>query len=430
MAWFSLPAERTRVPDEFHDLIRRAYRTRKTRARIIVDDCLGAPPALPPPAPTPCAPKCWRNVLHHLALVYRVTLETGRSLTDDDLEPSRKLARLRASQDVPLGEFLTFFLVGLTVVWDHLIGARRRESGVASPAARSRGSDHLQPDAAHDRPHRGLRRGARAPVPISRAGRRRLLSAPALRGCDGERARSARSIARDSPRRVAHGRHLRSGHFGLGAKAPASDPATSGATWRLACRRAETWVGRYREGFVGLLAEDPDPDALAAAAEGFSATERARRPRRRRTARSPGCDRSAREAVRAFRIGAIRAPAAAGPPLRRRRGARSRRRRLSHGRRLRAPRARFPVATPRREEDLPRDAAPALPRTAIASSSRRRPSPSIPTRSRIASSRSAGALVIDLAGRRGPPARAPRAADPRCPSLCLPRPPPRRRAPS
>jgi sugar diacid utilization regulator len=73
-----------------------------------------------------------RSVLHHLALFYRVTLETGRSLTTEDLEPSRRLARRRAGQGVPLGEFLTFFQIGLTVIWEHLMadagrGASLRE---------------------------------------------------------------------------------------------------------------------------------------------------------------------------------------------------------------------------------------------------------------------------------------------------------------
>jgi DNA-binding PucR family transcriptional regulator len=64
-------------------------------------------------------------------------------------------------------------------------------------------------------------------------------------------------------------------------------------------------VGRSREGFVALLGEDPDPKALAAAAEELLGDES------RAGLGSPGRDlagvrRSAREALRALRIGAIR----------------------------------------------------------------------------------------------------------------------------
>ena len=127
------------MSDEFHELIRRAYRTRQTRARIIIDDCLELVPHYRR-LPDSLLAEVRRNVLHHLALFYRVTLEIGRSLTDADLEPSRKLARLRASQDIPLGEFLTFFLVGLTVVWKHLMA-----SVGENPALRARLLDRVEP---------------------------------------------------------------------------------------------------------------------------------------------------------------------------------------------------------------------------------------------------------------------------------------------
>ena len=115
-----LRAELTRAPDELHDLIRRAYRTRQTQARLIVSLCLerlphyqGIPEAL--------LAEVRKSVLHHLEIFYRVTLETGRPLTDEHLATSLETARLRASQGVPLGEFLTFFLVGLTMAWEHLM---------------------------------------------------------------------------------------------------------------------------------------------------------------------------------------------------------------------------------------------------------------------------------------------------------------------
>ena len=67
---------------------------------------------------------------------------------------------------------------------------------------------------------------------------------------------------------------------------------------------AEIWVGRYREGFVGLLGEDPDSDVLAAAAEGFFGDE-ARVGLGSAGREIAGVRRSAREALRALQIGAI-----------------------------------------------------------------------------------------------------------------------------
>jgi purine catabolism regulator len=70
---------------------------------------------------------------------------------------------------------------------------------------------------------------------------------------------------------------------------------------------AETWFGRTGEGFVGLLPEDPDPDALATTAESLLGADG------RVGIGSAGLGvlgflRSAREAVRALRIGVILRP--------------------------------------------------------------------------------------------------------------------------
>ena len=67
---------------------------------------------------------------------------------------------------------------------------------------------------------------------------------------------------------------------------------------------AEIWVGRYREGFVGLLGEDPDPGVLAAAAEG-ALGDAARVGLGSAGCGIAGVRRSGREAVRALEIGAI-----------------------------------------------------------------------------------------------------------------------------
>ena len=117
-----LPPERARVPDELHELIRKAHRSRRSRARIIVDDCLDRLPHYRH-LPDSLLAEVEASILHHLGLLYRVTLGIGRPLSSDDLEYSREISRKRAAQGVPLGEFLTFFLVGLTVAWEHLIAS-------------------------------------------------------------------------------------------------------------------------------------------------------------------------------------------------------------------------------------------------------------------------------------------------------------------
>ena len=290
------------MPDEFHDLIRKAYRTRKTRARMIVDDCLEHVPHYRC-LPESLLAEVQRNVLRHLALFYRVTLETGRSLTDADLEPSRKLARLRGSQDIPLGEFLTFFFVGLTVVWKHLM-----ESVGENPALRARLLDRVEPIISNQTQLMTALTEAYVEE-RERLSRFReqdlddffqlLLSEEAMENALEARGR-ALGIPLGEPRSIAiFGRATSAGSEGAGV---ALEDVRSELAGRMPA--AEVWVGRYREGFVGLLGEDPDPDVLAAVAKGLLGEEA------RVGLGSAGCEiagvrRSGREAMRALEIGAI-----------------------------------------------------------------------------------------------------------------------------
>jgi hypothetical protein len=108
------------TPRGLRDLARRAHRTRRTRARIIIEQSFEILPHYRAVSGARLA-AVRRSVLHHLGLFYNVTLATGRALTAEDLEPSRQVARRRAAEGVPLGEFLTFFQIGLTVIWEHLM---------------------------------------------------------------------------------------------------------------------------------------------------------------------------------------------------------------------------------------------------------------------------------------------------------------------
>jgi sugar diacid utilization regulator len=289
------------VPDEFHELIRRAYRTAQSRARIIVDDCLELVPHYRR-LPDSLLAEVRGNVLHHLALFYRVTLETGRTLTDEDLEPSRKLARLRASQDVPLGEFLTFFLVGLPVIWKDLMA-----SVADNPALRSQLLDRVEPIISNQTQLMTALTEAYVEE-RERLSRFReqdlddffqlLLSEEAMENALEVRAR-ALGIPFDEPRSIAI--FARATSAGSEGASVGLEDVRRDLAGRMPA--AEIWVGRYREGFVGLLGEDPDPDVLAAAAEGFLGEE-ARVGLGSAGREIAGVRRSAREALRAFQIGA------------------------------------------------------------------------------------------------------------------------------
>ncbi len=290
------------MPDEFHDLIRRAYRTRRTRARIIIDECLEHVPHYRS-LPDSLLADVRRNVLHHLALFYRVTLETGRPLTDADLEPSRKLARLRASQDVPLGEFLTFFLVGLTVIWKHLMASLGE-----NPALRARLLDRVAPIISNQTQLMTALTEAYVEERERLSHFREqdlddffqlLFSEEAMENALEARAR-ALGISFGEPRSIAiFGRATSAGGEGAGI---GLEDVRRDLAGRMPA--AEIWSGRYREGFVCLLGEDPDSDVLAAAAEGFFGDE-ARVGLGSAGREIAGVRRSAREAMRALRIGAI-----------------------------------------------------------------------------------------------------------------------------
>lgn len=288
------------MPDELHDLIERAYRTRRTRARIIVEECLERLPHYRG-TPEPLLAEVRRNVLHHLALLYRVTLETGRPLGPEDLEFSRQLARMRAAQGVPLGEFLTFFLVGLTRAWEHLIASAGEDPGlrdqlVGRVSAVISNQTQLMTALTEayveerERLSRFREQDLDDLVQL-------LLAEEALPNVLEARARSL-GIALDEPRALAI--------FSLptAARTEGTSVGPDDLRRRLAARlpTAEVWVGRSREGFVAVLPEAPEPKALASSVEDLLGEE-ARVGLGRAGTGVEGLRRSAREALRALRIG-------------------------------------------------------------------------------------------------------------------------------
>ncbi|HKC50925.1 MAG TPA: helix-turn-helix domain-containing protein [Myxococcota bacterium] len=280
--------------------MRRAHRSRRSLANAIIAECVERLPHYRDLSDSFLA-EVRKSVVHHLALFYDVTLDSGRALTDEDLAFSRRVARLRASQGVPIEEFLTFFLVGLTVAWRDLM------AGVGEdPVLRTRLLD-LVTAVIVNQTHLMTALTAAYVEERQRLSRFReqdqddfvqlLLADEAVESAIESRARVL-GIALDETRSIAI--FAASSTNGGAATGVAADDLRRELAERL--RGVDVRVGRARQGFVALLAPDPDPKLLAAAAEvrfgqagrvGFG---------------SSGCGvaglrRSAREALRALEIG-------------------------------------------------------------------------------------------------------------------------------
>ena len=295
-----LPRERARVPDELHELIQKAHRTRRSRARIIVENCLDRLPHYRH-LPDSLLAEVQESILHHLGLLYRVTLEVGRPLASDDLEYSRQIARKRAAQGVPLGEFLTFFLVGLTVAWEHLIAGagddpRLRDQLLERVSVVISNQTQLMTVLTEAYVEERERRSRFREQDLDDFVQ--LLLAPEAVPNVLEVRAAALGIALDEPRVVAIlGR--------AGSSAGLAGIGPEDVRRRLTARLlgAEVFVGRSREGFVALLPAAAKPKALAATAEDLLGDGG------RVGVGNPGRDleglrRSACEALRALRIGA------------------------------------------------------------------------------------------------------------------------------
>jgi sugar diacid utilization regulator len=284
------------VPEELSKLVQAAYRTRRARARLILDDCLARLPHYRQ-LPEPLMAEVRQSILHHLAVLYRITLQTGRALTDQDLEYSRQTARRRAAQGVPLGDFLTFFLVGLTRAWEHLIA----EAG-DDPQLRDRLLERVSAVISNQTQLMTALTEAYVEERERRSRFREqdlddffqlLLAEEAVPNLLEARA-AALGIGLDEPRAIAI--------FGPPGAGPAIAPED--LRRRLAARLlgADVWVGRSRDGFVALLPDAPDPKALGAAADGLLGGE-VRVGVGRSGSDIDGLRRSAHEALRALRIG-------------------------------------------------------------------------------------------------------------------------------
>jgi hypothetical protein len=287
----SRPRRARPAPRALRELIQRVQRTRGTRARIIIDQSFGILPHYRGVSGARLA-AIRRSVLHHLGLFYNVTLATGRALTAADLEPSRQVARRRAAEGVPLGEFLTFFQIGLTVIWEHLMAT------------------------AGDQP--ALRQLLLDRVGAVISNQTQLMTA-LVEAYVEERERLSRFRERDLDELLsllvsdeAPDALLEARAESLGLPldeelAAAAFPLGSDGERDLRRRLAEAlgasrlWLGRTREGFVAVLAGEPQleprlADAVAAADRhaGIGASGRGLASLRRST----------REALRALRIGA------------------------------------------------------------------------------------------------------------------------------
>jgi sugar diacid utilization regulator len=291
-----VPPEASPVARELSRLIRRAYRSRHTRARLIVAQCLER---LPYYRRLPAARliDVHRSVLHHLALFYRVTLETGRPLTDGDLERSRQIARQRAAQGAPLGDFLSFFQVGLTVIWRHLMALVGRDPELRAQllarvdailANQAQLMTALVEAYVEERDRRARFRDEDVDDFF-----RLLLADDAMDEVVAAQARAI-GVPLDEPRTVAVIRPSKADVRPAEVQRLLADPTCGGVAW----------VGRARDGLVTLLPDALDVPALGAALAPVCGDDT------RVGVGGPGHDvdglrRAAREAVRALRIAVL-----------------------------------------------------------------------------------------------------------------------------
>ena len=289
--------------EELHDLIERAHRSRRSRANAIIADCAERLPHYRQ-LPKALLADVRRSVMHHLVLFYRVTLEIGRPLSDEDLVFSRRLARLRAAQGVPMGELLTFFLVGLTTAWRDLM-ADVRENAMLRTRLLDRVTAVISNQTqlmtalteAYVEERERLSRFREQDLDDFA---HLLLADDAVESVIESRAR-ALEIGLDAPRAVAVFAPS-SATDGIASSVAADDLRLELAA---RMRGADVRVARAREGFVALLAADPEPKSLAAAAEALLG-EAGRVGLGSAGSGVTGLRRSAREALRALRIGASR----------------------------------------------------------------------------------------------------------------------------
>jgi hypothetical protein len=298
-----LPADRTDVPVALLQQIRRAARTRGSRARVILDHSLEELPHYRG-LPEEMVEEIARSVRRHLAMFYRVTLDAGRPLTDEDLEPSRETARQRAGQGVPLGEFLMFFHVGLRVAWEDMI----RRVG-ADPVLRAGLLDRV---AAVIR-NQQLLMTALTEAYVRESERlsrfrdrdvddffRLLLSGDAVPHVVETRLAALGIDPSQACTVAVFGSALGEG------PAPGVEPGDV-QRHRLALDPgSEIRVGRCREGFAALLGDAPDPKQLAAATESLFGREV--RVGLGTVQAGDALRGSARQALRALRLGLLLQP--------------------------------------------------------------------------------------------------------------------------
>jgi len=296
---------RVREPgeDEFHALVERAHRNRRRLANEILLECLGRLPHYRDMPPEFLA-DVRRSVVHHLSLFYRVTLDAGRPLSDDDLAFSRQLARLRATQGVPMGPFLTYFLVGLLATAWRELTAQVGDDPVLRARLLERVSVIIQnqtqlmaalTEAYVEERERVSRFRAQDFDDFARL----LLADDARAGAIEARARSL-AIALDAPLSVAV---FASAGAASGSAASAAADALRQALADRLPGGDDVRVARTGEGFVALLPPDPDPKALGAAAEslfGVAAQVGLGGP----ATGADGLRRAAREASKALHIAA------------------------------------------------------------------------------------------------------------------------------
>src|SRR5262249_42894293 len=111
------------------ELIERAYRSRDTQARRIIDECRSRFPHYQGLRGDALA-RFELNVDMVVRAFYRLQLLQGRNPTAEELDSQRRSARERFAQGAPLEELVGAYQVGLAMLWSDLLELLDPRTGV------------------------------------------------------------------------------------------------------------------------------------------------------------------------------------------------------------------------------------------------------------------------------------------------------------
>ena len=116
----SLAGPRGGARSALAQMIESGLRTRRERARKILDRCLEKVPHYQNLS-SAVMDDVFENIVHHQTIFYTMTLGEGRTRSPEEFEQARETARSRARLGIPLREYLLFFQEGLAIIVADLV---------------------------------------------------------------------------------------------------------------------------------------------------------------------------------------------------------------------------------------------------------------------------------------------------------------------